>query len=272
MSKGIPRYTCQMKNQDFLTNHFLVAMPTLDDPNFQQSVAFICEHNDQGALGIIINRPSNVVLGDIFEQLSIDASNTESSKLPVWQGGPVQLERGFVIHSPAGAWEATLKLAPDLGVTSSRDVLDAIARGAGPEKLFVALGYAGWAAGQLEAELAELDEAEAGEFLASYGLTESALARLIRSSYHLLGLISFFTVGEDECRAWTIRAGTSAVEAAGEIHTDLQKGFIRAEVVKFEDLVASGSMAEARNRGTLKLEGKEYVVQDGEIVHIRHSG
>jgi len=155
MSKVIPRYTCQMKNQDFLTNHFLVAMPTLDDPNFQQSVAFICEHNDQGALGIIINRPSNVVLGDIFDQLSIEAGSTESSKLPVWQGGPVQLERGFVIHSPVGAWEATLKLAPDLGVTSSRDVLDAIARGAGPEKLFVALGYAGWAAGQLEAELAE---------------------------------------------------------------------------------------------------------------------
>jgi len=144
-----------MKNQDFLTNQFLVAMPTLNDPNFQQSVAFICEHNDQGALGIIINRPSNVVLGDIFKQLSIDASDTESSNLPVWQGGPVQLERGFVIHRPVGEWEATLKLGPDLGVTSSRDVLDAIARGAGPEKLFVALGYAGWGAGQLEVELAE---------------------------------------------------------------------------------------------------------------------
>lgn len=126
--------------------------------------------------------------------------------------------------------------------------------------------------GKVEAELAELDEADAAEFLASYGLAESAVARLIRSSYHLLGLISFFTVGEDECRAWTIRAGTPAVEAAGEIHTDLQKGFIRAEVVKFDDLMAAGSLAEARNRGTLKLEGKEYVVQDGEIVHIRHSG
>jgi ribosome-binding ATPase len=126
--------------------------------------------------------------------------------------------------------------------------------------------------GKVEAELAELDESDAGEFLASYGLTESAVARLIRSSYHLLGLISFFTVGEDECRAWTIRAGTTAVEAAGEVHSDLQKGFIRAEVVKFDDLVASGSLAEARSRGVLKLEGKEYVVNDGEIVHIRHSG
>jgi ribosome-binding ATPase len=125
--------------------------------------------------------------------------------------------------------------------------------------------------GKVEAELAVLNDSEAAEFLASYGLKESAVARLIRSSYGLLGLISFFTVGEDECRAWTIRAGTSAVEAAGEIHSDLQKGFIRAEVVKYDDLMAAGSLAEARNRGLLKLEGKEYVVSDGEIVHIRHS-
>ena len=126
--------------------------------------------------------------------------------------------------------------------------------------------------GKVEAELAALSDVEAAEFLASYGLTESAVARLIRSSYHLLGLISFFTVGEDECRAWTIRAGTTALGAAGEIHTDLQKGFIRAEVVKFDDLVSSGGLAEARSRGQLRLEGKEYVVHDGEIVHIRHSG
>ena len=125
--------------------------------------------------------------------------------------------------------------------------------------------------GKVEAELAELDETESGEFMASYGLTESAIARLIRSSYHLLGLISFFTVGEDECRAWTIRAGSTAVEAAGEIHTDLQKSFIRAEVIKYEDLTEAGSLAEARNRGVLKLEGKEYIVGDGEVVHIRHS-
>ncbi len=126
--------------------------------------------------------------------------------------------------------------------------------------------------GEVEAELAELADADAAEFLASYGLKESAVTRLIRSSYHLLGLISFFTVGEDECRAWTIRSGSTAVEAAGEIHTDLAKGFIRAEVVKYDDLMAAGSLAEARNRGTLKLEGKDYVVHDGEIVHIRHSG
>lgn len=144
-----------MTDQDFLTNQFLVAMPTLADPNFHQSVTFICEHNAQGALGIIINRPSNLVLGDIFKQLSIDTSDPRINALPVWQGGPVQVERGFVIHSPMGSWESTLKLGSDLGVTSSRDVLAAIARGAGPDKTFIALGYAGWGAGQLEAELAE---------------------------------------------------------------------------------------------------------------------
>lgn len=125
--------------------------------------------------------------------------------------------------------------------------------------------------GKVESELAELSDSDAREFMSSYGLKESAIERLIRSSYYLLGLISFFTVGEDECRAWTIRSGTTAVGAAGEIHSDLEKGFIRAEVVKYEDLMAAGSLAEARNQGHLKLEGKDYVVHDGEIVHIRHS-
>ncbi len=126
--------------------------------------------------------------------------------------------------------------------------------------------------GQVEAELAELSEAEAAEFLSSYGLKESGVARIIRSSYHLLGLICFFTVGEDECRAWTIRTGTPALEAAGEIHSDLQKGFIRAEVVKYDDLISTGGLAEARAQALLKLEGKEYIVNDGEVVHFRHSG
>ncbi len=126
--------------------------------------------------------------------------------------------------------------------------------------------------GKVEAELAQLGDADAAEFLASYGLKESAVSRLIRASYQLLGLISFFTVGEDECRAWTIRAGSTALEAAGEIHSDIQRGFIRAEVVKYEDLMAAGSLAEARTRAQLRLEGKEYIVADGEVVHFRHSG
>jgi len=126
--------------------------------------------------------------------------------------------------------------------------------------------------GKVEAELAQLSDADAAEFMASYGLKESAIARLITASYQLLGLISFFTAGEDECRAWTIRAGMTALDAAGEIHTDIQRGFIRAEVTKYEDLMAAGSFAEARTRALLRLEGKEYLVQDGEIVHFRHSG
>lgn len=126
--------------------------------------------------------------------------------------------------------------------------------------------------GKVEAELAELSDAEAAEFMASFGLRESALARIIRSSYQLLGLISFFTVGEDECRAWTTRSGASALEAAGEIHSDIQRGFIRAEVVSYDDLIADGSMAEARAHAHLRLEGKEYKVRDGEIMHFRHSG
>lgn len=126
--------------------------------------------------------------------------------------------------------------------------------------------------GKVEAELAEMNDADAAEFLASYGLKESATTRIIRAGYGLLGLISFFTAGEDECRAWTIRQGMTALEAAGEIHSDIQRGFIRAEVTKYDDLMAAGSFAEARNRAQLRLEGKDYVVHDGEIVHFRHSG
>ena len=111
--------------------------------------------------------------------------------------------------------------------------------------------------GKVEAELAQMSDADAAEFLASYGLQESATSRLIRASYRLLGLISFFTVGEDECRAWTIRAGSTALDAAGEIHSDIQRGFIRAEVTKYDDLMAAGSFAEARSRALLRLEGKE---------------
>jgi ribosome-binding ATPase len=125
---------------------------------------------------------------------------------------------------------------------------------------------------KIEAELADIPEADAAEFLASYGLKESGLARLVRASYFLLGLISFFTVGEDECRAWTIPIDTRAVEAAGAIHSDLEKHFIRAEVIRWDKLLEAGSEAGARARGTLRLEGKDYVVQDGDVVHIRHSG
>lgn len=123
--------------------------------------------------------------------------------------------------------------------------------------------------GKLEMEIAQLDPQEAEVFMQEYGIAELGLKRVIHLSYRLLGLQSFFTVGEDEVRAWTIRRGATALEAAGTIHTDLAKGFIRAEVVSYDDLIALGSLAEARARGKLRLEGKDYPVQDGEIVHIR---
>lgn len=123
--------------------------------------------------------------------------------------------------------------------------------------------------GKLEMEIAQLASEEAAVFLEEYGLEEPSLPRLIRAAYQQLGLISFFTVGEDEVRAWTVRAGASAPEAAGVIHSDMQRGFIRAEVVAFDVLMELGSLAEARARGRLRVEGKDYLVQDGEIVHIR---
>ena len=126
--------------------------------------------------------------------------------------------------------------------------------------------------GRLEAELAEMEEKEAAELLASYGLKEPGLNRLIRATYDLMGLIPFFTAGEPEVRAWTIRKGSSAVKAAGEIHSDIERGFIRAEVVRCEDLLAAGSIALAKEKAQVRLEGKDYIVQEGDVILFRHSG
>ena len=120
-------------------------------------------------------------------------------------------------------------------------------------------------------EMSELPESEAAEFMKEYGIEESALNSLIRESYSLLGLQSFFTVGEDENRAWSIPRHTSAVLAAGEIHSDISRGFIRAEVVRYEHLLARGTLAACRDHGELRLEGKEYVVQDGDVINFRHA-
>jgi GTP-binding protein YchF len=126
--------------------------------------------------------------------------------------------------------------------------------------------------GRLEAELAEMEEKEAAELLASYGLKEPGLNRLIRATYDLMGLIQYFTAGEPEVRAWTIRKGSNAVKAAGEIHSDIEKGFIRAEVVRCADLLVAGSIAAAKEKAQVRLEGKEYIVQEGDVILFRHSG
>ncbi|MGH9771241.1 MAG: DUF933 domain-containing protein [Candidatus Acidiferrales bacterium] len=125
---------------------------------------------------------------------------------------------------------------------------------------------------KVEAEIAGLPAQEAADFLAGYGLKESGVARVAQAMYQLLGLISFFTAGDDECRAWTIERGTAAVDAAGAIHTDLSKHFIRAEVIGWQELLTLQTESAARQAGKMRLEGKEYIVQDGEVMHIRHSG
>jgi putative transcriptional regulator len=138
----------------FLTNQFLIAMPGMADPNFAQTVTLVCEHNAQGALGIIINRPLAMTFGDVFAQLGLDATRSKVSADPVLQGGPVQTDRGFVLHAPGPSWDSTLRVSDWLHLTTSRDILEVLARGEGPALALMALGYAGWEAGQLEAEVA----------------------------------------------------------------------------------------------------------------------
>ncbi|HRD65888.1 MAG TPA: YqgE/AlgH family protein [Candidatus Competibacter sp.] len=144
-----------MSETTYLTNQFLIAMPTLADPNFFQTVTYISEHNASGALGLVINRPLHLSLGQLLEHLQIVTDRSDLAALPVYQGGPVQPEQGFVIHSPIGQWGATLRVTEQIGITTSRDILQAVARNEGPEHLLVALGYAGWGPGQLEQELAD---------------------------------------------------------------------------------------------------------------------
>jgi len=144
-----------MSNSHYLTNQFLIAMPGLEDPNFFHSVTYICEHNEQGALGLVINRPLDMQLGEILQHIQLQHSEPEARQIPIHLGGPVQQNRGFVLHEPLGGWEATLKVTDRIGITSSIDILQAIAKNEGPERSLITLGYAGWGAGQLEQEMAE---------------------------------------------------------------------------------------------------------------------
>jgi putative transcriptional regulator len=136
-----------------LSNQFLIAMPSLADSNFAHSVTFLCEHSEGGTMGLTINRPLEISLGEIFEQMKLNVTNTSIQDTLVFGGGPVQLERGFVLHNSSAEWDATLKVSDELSVTSSRDILEAIAQDKGPDRFLVALGYSGWAAGQLEKEI-----------------------------------------------------------------------------------------------------------------------
>ena len=137
----------------YLTNQFLIAMPAMDDPNFAQTVTLVCEHSERGALGIVINRTLPMTFGEVFQQLDLDFSRSRVNDQPVLRGGPVQTERGFVLHEPCTPWESSARIADDLIVTTSKDVLEAIAAGRGPQRYLVMLGYAGWSAGQLEQEM-----------------------------------------------------------------------------------------------------------------------
>ena len=136
-----------------LTNHFLIAMPNMVDPYFARSLTYICEHKKSGALGVVVNRPIEMTLGALFERLSLRLDSQILVNEPVYFGGPVQTDRGFVLHQPLGEWQATLSVRDKVGLTTSKDILEAVGQGGGPRKLLVTLGYAGWAAGQLENEI-----------------------------------------------------------------------------------------------------------------------
>ncbi len=147
-----------------LTHHFLIAMPGLADKTFNRSVVYLCEHSERGALGLVINKPSDMNLKGLFEKIELHLSSPELGEAPVFHGGPVQTERGFVLHEPVFApgdkpdesvYASTMTIPGGLEMTTSKDVLEALATGAGPRKVLVSLGYAAWEQGQLESELAE---------------------------------------------------------------------------------------------------------------------
>lgn len=169
-----------------LTNHFLLAMPSMADPNFGGAVVFIAEHSAKGALGLVINRPMELDLQSLFERIDLRLEIAPLASNPVFFGGPVQTDRGFVLHQPLGTWNSTVSIGDSLGLTSSKDVLEAVALGEGPQRLLVTLGYAGWGPGQLEDEIArnawltvEADPAV---------IFETPVAERLSRAYGLLGI------------------------------------------------------------------------------------
>lgn len=138
-----------------LTNHFLIAMPNMVDPYFARTLTYLCEHNEQGALGLVVNRPIDLTLKALFERLSLGLEQRDLGDAPVYFGGPVQTDRGFVLHAPPGDWQSTLRVREAIGLTTSKDILEAVGRGEGPQRMIVTLGYAGWSPGQLEHEISQ---------------------------------------------------------------------------------------------------------------------
>lgn len=138
-----------------LRNQFLLAMPTLADPNFQRTLTYVCDHSEHGAMGLVVNRPMAVTVGEILRHLEIEPAPGVALQTPVHYGGPVESERGFLLHSPPGEWDGSIPLTHELALTTSRDILEAIARNEGPRRMLLMLGYSGWAPGQLEQEITD---------------------------------------------------------------------------------------------------------------------
>ncbi len=139
-----------------LTGHFLIAMPGMADSRFARTLTYVCKHDEEGALGLIVNRPIDMNLSELFSQIGVQCAEDDGfGHSPLYFGGPVETGRGFVLHQPVGNWQSTLSVGEQIALTTSRDILDATAQGGGPEKMIVALGYAGWGAGQLEGEMAQ---------------------------------------------------------------------------------------------------------------------
>lgn len=175
-----------MTQFDSLTNQFLIAMPAMEDGFFSRTVTFMCQHNEEGALGIVINRPSELTLGSVLQQMNIETDDSETAQQTVFFGGPVHPERGFVIHEPPGQWESSLRISDNIALTTSRDILEAVARGEGPRHMLVALGYAGWGKGQLEQEI--LDNAWLNSPMDSSILFEQPAGHRWRAAVEALGV------------------------------------------------------------------------------------
>lgn len=182
-----------MSNGGYLSNHLLIAIPAMQDPNFSRSVTLICRHDADGAMGLLINRGSDFRLGEVLSQMDITPAVDGLAEQRVLSGGPVQPERGFVLHAPGERdWDSTYRISDQLAVTTSRDVLEAVAAGTGPDRVVVTLGYAGWGAGQLETELA--DNAWLTVAMDSGLLFDTALEQRWDAAARLIGVdLSLFT-------------------------------------------------------------------------------